>query len=161
MEHMSLSETWEYLISLGAPVWGGVFTAISVFAIIVILSSKRIIFAGQEKKIEQAKKAGHVVTGIRTYCRKQESSSDTKVTNRTYVAIYKYNINGYEGEKQVIADSFEPPKSIPLYYIDSPKKVISEYDKSGSGCLMIFVCYIIPILAACAVMKLMGYNFEN
>ncbi len=145
------------LASYGA-VWCGVASAIIVFIVEIILCSKKIIFAGIEKKIEQARQKGNVIKGYRVNCRFNDRYPEEKTANRMWIASYKYELNGKEREYQVVSTSVEPSLSINLYYTNS-KKVFSEYNV-GKNPLQILL-YIIPVLVAFVIMMLMGYNFKN
>ena len=54
---IGLKEAWEQLLAYDPAVWIGVFTAIVVFAIEIVLYKKGIIFSSGEKKIAKAKES--------------------------------------------------------------------------------------------------------
>lgn len=154
MAEITLKEAWGKLATFGAPVWCGVISAIIVFVIEIILYNNKMIFAGVEKKIQKAKEKGNVLKGYRVSCRYKDRDPQDKTANRMWIASYKYEIDGVEKEKQIISTSGQPPLYINLYYTDS-KKVFTDH--SGGNPFKI-VLYIIPILVAYFVMKLMGYE---
>lgn len=57
-DQIGLKEAWEQLLAYDPAVWIGVFTAIVVFAIEIVLYKKGIIFSRGEKKIAEAKAKG-------------------------------------------------------------------------------------------------------
>lgn len=148
---IGLREVWEIWLSYDIAVWCGVFAAIGTYIIELILYKKNIIFSGEEKRIEKAKKAGNVIKASQVKCRYYNRSDG----GRHYVARYEYDVDGVKKEKVVSANS-RLPFSVTLYYEKTPDKVFSDYDKGRSPLKPLML--VIPILVAAAVMKAMGYN---
>lgn len=148
-DQIGLKEAWEQLLSYDPAVWIGVFTAIVIFAIEIVLYKKGIIFSGGEKKIAKAKAKGNVLSAMQVKCRYYDKSSGA----RNYVATYEYEFNGLHTKKVVTSNSI-PPLKITLYYDNG--KVFSESD-IGSSPLKILM-YIIPIIAAITVMMALGFK---
>ena len=148
-EGISLKEVWEQLLSYDPAVWVGVFTAIIVFAIEIILHKKNIIFSGDDKRIAKAKAKGNVISATQVKCRYYDKNSGA----RNYVATYEYEFNGTH-QKKVVTSNSQPPLKISLYY--DRNKVFSEYD-IGSSPLKVLM-YIIPIIVAITVMMSMGFR---
>lgn len=142
-------EAWEQLLAYDPAVWIGVFTAIVVFAIEIVLYKKGIIFSSGEKKIAKAKESGHMLSATQVKCRYYEKSSGA----RNYVATYEYELNGLHTKKVVTSNSM-PPLKITLYHDNG--RVFSEADVSSSPSKLLM--YIIPIIAAIAVMKALGFE---
>lgn len=69
---IGLKEAWEQLLAYDPAVWIGVFTAIVVFAIEIVLYKKGIIFSSGEKKIAKAKESGHMLSATQVKCRYYE-----------------------------------------------------------------------------------------
>lgn len=153
---ISMSDALEQLAEFGPAVWGGVTAAIAVFVIEIILCKKGIIFAGDEKKIANAKKAGHIITAKMTSCRFNDRFPDDKTANRMYIAMYEYTVNGKVRTKQVVSTSMSPPNTISLYYTSNPNKTFSEYDVGKNP--LKFLIYIIPVVVAYFVMQALGFN---
>ena len=65
-------------------------------------------------------------------------------------------MNGKTGKYQVVSTSLEPPRTIPIYYDKNFNKVFSNYGKKSNP--LIVLIYIIPILVAYFIMKLLGFN---
>ena len=146
---IGLKEAWEQLLAYDPAVWIGVFTAIVVFAIEIVLYKKGIIFSRGEKKIAEAKAKGNVLSATQVKCHYYDKSSGA----RNYVATYEYEFNGLHTKKVVTSNSM-PPLKITLYYDNG--KVFSEADVSSSPSKLLM--YIIPIIAAIAVMKALGFE---
>lgn len=123
---IGLKEAWEQLLAYDPAVWIGVFTAIVVFAIEIVLYKKGIIFSSGEKKIAKAKESGHMLSATQVKCRYYEKSSGA----RNYAATYEYELNGLHTKSEADVSS-------------SPSKLLM---------------YIIPIIAAIAVMKALGFE---
>ena len=155
-DRMTLEETFRALASYGPAVWAGVVAAIAVFVIEIILCTKGILFSSAEKKIERAKKMGHMIIARRKSMRFRDRESENSTTNRMYIATYEYVVDGECKTKQVISTSVKPPYQITLYYLNSPKKVFSSYDV-GKNPLKILL-FIIPVLVAYVVMTLLGFK---
>lgn len=158
MERITFEQVWQQLASYGAPLWCGVISGIIVFIIEIILCNKKTLFSDNsfKKKVQKAKEQGNVVTGKLYRSRYRDREPDNKTANRMYVAGYKYLVNGVEYKYRLISTSSKPPFTIHLYYINNPKKAFSEADNKP-GLLQILL-YIIPLVVAISVMKLMGYN---
>lgn len=150
-EEITFKEAFKQLANFGLPIWLGVGSAIIVFIIEIILCSKKIIFAGNDKKIEDAKKKGNILKATRISCRFNDRETKNSSLNRTWIAKYKYNLNGLEKTKQIISKSIEPPYTIDLYYT-SNGKVLSGYDSSNNPLKILL--YILPILVAYLVVKI-------
>ena len=142
---IGLKEAWEQLLAYDPAVWIGVFTAIVVSSIKI----KGIIFSRGEKKIAEAKAKGNVLSATQVKCHYYDKSSGA----RNYVATYEYEFNGLHTKKVVTSNSM-PPLKITLYYDNG--KVFSESD-IGSSPLKLLM-YIIPIIAAIAVMMALGFK---
>ena len=146
---IGLKEAWEQLLAYDPAVWIGVFTAIVVFAIEIVLYKKGIIFSRGEKKIEKAKESGHMLSATQVKCRYHEKSSGA----RNYVATYEYELNGLH-TKTVVTSNSMPPLKITLYYDNG--KVFSEADVCSSPLQLLM--YIIPLIAAITVMMALGFK---
>lgn len=156
MEKITFKEVWEQLTSYGAPLWCGVLGAIIVFIIEIILCNKKVLFANSDKKINEARKKGHVITGNLVKCTYKDRNSDTKVTDRIYSAKYKYTVSDTEYYYWTTSISVKLPYTISLYYINNPQKTFSKADIKPNPFQILL--YIIPIAVAIIIMKLMGYN---
>lgn len=148
-DQIGLKEAWEQLLSYDPAVWIGVFTAIAIFAIEIVLHKKGIIFSGDEKRIAKAKAKGNVLSATQVKCRYYDKSSGA----RNYVATYEYEFNGLHTKKVVTSNSI-PPLKIALYYDNG--KVFSEFDVGSSPLKLLM--YIIPIIAAITVMMALGFK---
>lgn len=113
---------------------------------------KKIIFGGFERKIEDARKNGRVISAKRISCRYENRNPRTKTINRIYIAYYQYELNGKIGKYQVVSTSVELPYSIYLYYNNNSNKVFSNYGKNSNP--LIILIYIIPILVAYFIIRL-------
>lgn len=155
-DEISLSNALHQLTGYGPAVWGGVFAAIAVFTVEIILCKRGILFACSEKKIANAKKAGHIITATMTSCRFNDRFPDNKTANRMYIAMYEYAVNGKVKTKQVVSTSMKPPTTISLYYTSNPNKSFSEYDVGKNP--LKFLIYIIPVIVAYFMMQTLGFN---
>lgn len=157
MEEITLKEAWTEILSYDPSLWFGLIGAVIVFIVEIILLKKKIIFNGLEKKIEEARKDGRVLNATRISCRYENREPESKTINRIYIAYYQYELNGKIGKYQVVSTSLEPPHNIYLYYNKNSNKVFSTYGKKSNP--LIILIYIIPILVAYFIMKVMGFNF--
>ena len=148
-DQIGLKEAWEQLLAYDPAVWIGVFIAIVVFAIEIALYKKGIIFSRGEKKIAEAKAKGNVLSATQVKCRYHDTSSGP----RNYVATYEYEFNGLH-TKTVVTSIRMPPLNFTLYYDNG--KVFSESDVGSSPLKLLM--YIIPIIAAIAVMMALGFK---
>lgn len=155
-ERADISDFWSIMAGYGPAFWCGVITAVVVFIIEAILCKRGVIFAGGEKKLEKARKAGNVIEATMINCRYKDRAPDDKTANRMYIASYEYTFNGKKRRKSIVSTSIKPPSTIYLYYTSSHRKVFSEYD-IGSNPLQILL-YIVPVLAAFLVMRALGFN---
>ena len=156
MEEITLKEAWSEILSYNPSLWIGLIGAVVVFIAEIILMKKKIIFNGFEKKIEEARRDGRVLNATRISCRYENRNLGTKTINRIYIAYYQYELNGKTGKYQVVSTSLEPPRTIPIYYDKNFNKVFSNYGKKSNP--LIVLIYIIPILVAYFIMKLLGFN---
>lgn len=148
-ERVGLVEAWRQLLSYDPAVWVGVFTAVVVFIIEIILHNKNLIFSGSDKRIIKAKEKGNILSATQIKCHYYDKKSGM----RNYVAKYEYE---FKGKRQitVVTSNSKPPLKITLYYDNG--KVFSEYDL-GTGSMKILM-YIIPIVSAILVMMAMGFK---
>lgn len=156
MEQITFSDFWKALSAYDPALWVGAVAAIAVFGIEIILMKKGLIFAGGEKRLERARKAKHTIPAVMIKCRYEDKDSSGKTANRMYIATYEYVTLGETRTARVVTVGIKPPHSIVLYYDSHPNKVFSEYDIKPSP--LQFLLYIIPILVAVAVMKMLGFN---
>ena len=156
MDEINLSETLEHLASYGIEVWIGVFAAIFVFIIELILDVKYDIFSSGDRKIEKARKEGKMLKATRISC-SHYYKLDGKGRKRVYMARYEYYIGERRKTKAIVTSMQEPLRTLTLYYTTSPNKVFSQYDIKGSSPLVIII-YILPIVVAFFVMKVFGFN---
>ena len=152
MEQISIREALKIMASYDPAILCGVVVAILVFVVETILYSKKIIFGKAYKRKENAIKAGHVINATQVKCTYHDRGSNN---SRHYTAKYVYQVEGVKKEKAVTSPH-KPPLHIMLYYDKSPEKVYSDYDIVGETFRILL--YIIPIVAAYCVMKLMGYS---
>ena len=152
MEQISIHEALQIFASYDSAIWYGVATAFIVFIIEAILYSKKIIFGKDDRRKERAIKEGHVIEATQIKCTYHDRGQNN---SRHYTARYAYEIGGVKKEKSVTSPH-KPPVHLLLYYDRSPERVYSDYDMGGETFRILL--YIIPILAAYCVMKLMGYN---
>ncbi len=156
MDKITLSEAIKVLADYGAPFWVGLFSAVVVFVVEIILCTKGTIFASGDKKISMAKKAGNMFTATMYRLRYTDRGPKDNTANRMYVAQYEYYVGGKRATKQVVTNCTKPPQFITVYYLKSPHKTFTEYDV-GKKPLKILI-YIIPILVAYAVMTALGFR---
>ena len=156
MGEVSLSEAFEILAGYGIEVWVGIFVAIFVFILEIVLCKKGIIFSSAEKKIDRAKRAGKTLTATMTNCRYNDRAPNNKTANRMYIALYEYYVGTKRMTKQVVSTSVKPPHTITLYYTTSPYKAFSEYEVGKNP--LKFIIYIVPIVVAYFVMQALGFN---
>lgn len=156
MDEITLSEAFDILAGYGVEVWAGIFAAIFVFIIEIILCKKGIIFASGDKKIEKAKREGKTLTATMTNCRYNDRAPQGKTANRMYIALYEYYVGSKRMTKQIVSTSVKPPHSITLYYTISPNKAFSEYDVGKNP--LKFIIYIVPVVVAFFVMQVLGIN---
>lgn len=147
-----LKEAWQQILSYDLSLWFGLIGALTIFIIEIILMKKKIIFGGFERKIEDARKNGRVISAKRISCRYENRNPRTKTINRIYIAYYQYELNGKIGKYQVVSTSVELPYSIYLYYNNNSNKVFSNYGKNSNP--LIILIYIIPILVAYFIIRL-------
>ncbi|MBQ9886274.1 MAG: hypothetical protein IJM37_05390 [Lachnospiraceae bacterium] len=152
----NISDIWNLFKEYDSSVWFGILAALITFVIEIILCKRGIIFAKYEKKIEKAKKAGKVITAKMINCRYEDREPDNKTASRMYIALYEYTFDGIKRTKQIVSTSVKPPYTISLYYDSNPKKTFSEYDVGKNP--FFFILYIIPILVAYFVIKMLGFN---
>ncbi len=145
----------EALGSFPPEVWCGTIAGIVTFAIELVLVSKGIIFSGRNKRLEKAREAGRCVLGKRVRCHYRDKSSDNKTCNRRYVAQYEYTLNGKTKTKQVTSLGSEPGYTIWLYY-DEKGRVFTDGPTAKD--LLTIVLYIIPVLVAGLVLKVLGFE---
>lgn len=156
MERVSFQDVMETFIGYGASVWIAIFVALAVFVVEIILCKNGVIFSGVEKRIAKAKKAGKTLSATRVNSRYNDREPKGKTANRMYIALYEYYVGNKRFTKQVVSTSVEPPRSITLYYLNSPKKAFSEYETGKNP--LICLIYIIPVLAAYFVIQILGKN---
>lgn len=156
MEEITLKEAWQQILSYDSSLWFGLIGAIIIFIIEIILMKKKIIFSGFERKIEDARKNGRVISAKRISCRYNDRNPKTATTDRIWIAMYKYELNGKKKKYQVVSASVEPPYTIHLYYNKNASKVFSNYGKKSNP--LIILIYIIPILVSFIILRLMGFN---
>ena len=156
MERISFSDVWRALSSYDPALWFGAVAAIVVFVFEIVLMKKGIIFSGGEKRLERARKAGHIIPATMIKCRYEDKDSTGKTANRMYIATYEYSALGEVRTARVVTVGMKPPFSISLYYDSHPGKVFSEYDIKPNP--LQFLLYVIPILVAIVVMKILGFN---
>ena len=157
MEEVTIRGAIEAIISYGGAFWTGVIAGIIVFALEIVLCVKGVIFAGGEKKIEQAKKAGNMLTATRIKCWYKDRDSDDRTINRRYTAVYEYYAGSKRKTKRIVSTGMEPANTITLYYTKSPEKAFSEGEVSTNPLTVII--YILPLLVAYFVATALGYEF--
>ena len=153
---MTLTEAFRALAEYGLAFWCGVVAGIATFVVEIILCKKGILFAGADRKLALAKQKGHMLTATRISLRFRDRESGGTRRNRIYIANYEYTANGKRRTKQVTSTSMKPPRTITLYYLNSPTKVFSEYDL-GKNPLQILL-YIVPVLVAYLVATALGFE---
>lgn len=156
MERITFSDVWEALSAYDPALWFGVVAAIVVFVIEIVLMKKGLIFSGGEKRLECARKAGHVIPATMIKCRYEDKDSSGKTANRMYIATYEYSAFGAVQTARIVTVGTKPPNAISLYYDSHPGKVFSEYDIKPNP--LQFLLYVIPIVVAVVVMKMLGFN---
>lgn len=156
MERITFSDVWRALSAYDPALWLGAVAAIVTFAIEIVLMKRGLIFAGGEKRLERARKAGHIIPATMIKCRYEDKNSSGKTANRMYIATYEYSALGEVGTARVVTVGMKPPHTISLYYDSHPSKVFSEYDIKPNP--LQFLLYVIPIMVAIAVMKMLGFN---
>ena len=156
MDEVTLSEAFDILAGYGIEVWAGIFAAIFVVIIEIILCKKGIILASGDKKIEKAKREGKTLTATMTNCRYNDRAPQGKTANRMYIALYEYYVGSKRMTKQIVSTSVKPPHSITLYYTTSPNKAFSEYDVGKNP--LKFIIYIVTVVVAFFVMQALGFN---
>lgn len=132
-------------------VFVGLIVAVVVFAIEVRLCVKGILFGGDDRKLASAKSKGHIIKGKMIQYRYEDIDNAKGIR---HIADYEYVVEGVAKRKRVITTGPKPPYELSLYYVDSPKKIFSEYDLKGNP-LQILMC-IIPLAIAILVMKIMN-----
>ena len=155
-DRITLAEAFEHLAAYGPGFWCGVAAGIAVFVVEVILTSRGMLFAGDDKKLALAKQRGNMIAATRTQLRFRDRGSEGAGRDRVYIADYEYTVDGVTRTKQVSSTSVKPPRTITLYYMSSPKKVFSEYD-TGKNPLQILL-YIAPVLVAYVVATALGFR---
>ena len=156
-QQVSLLEVLKYFISFGPVVWIGVLSAVITFVVEIRLCQKGILFSSGEKKLKKARELGNIIQATCVSSRYIDDKDNDSITaTRQYAAVYQYEVNGEVKKKCIISTGVNPPQILWLYYINSPYKVFSEYDVGTSP--FQFLLYIIPILVAFIVMKLLGYG---
>ena len=156
MELITLEEAWAIIVGDDPALWAGIFTAIAIFVVELILIKKQLIFAGDEKRIDRARRAGHIIPATLIKCRYEDKDSSGKTANRKYIATYEYSAFGEVRTVRIVTVGTKPPYSISLYYDSDPGKVFSEYDIKPNP--LVFLVYLIPIAMGVAVMKLLGFS---
>ena len=124
-----------------------------VFVIEVRLCVKGILFGGDDRKLAAAKSKGHIIKDKMIHYRYEDIDNAKR---RRHIADYEYVVEGVTKRKRVIITGPKPPYELSFYYADSPKKIFSEYDLKGNP-LQILI-YIIPLIVAVAILRVLGYN---
>ena len=125
----------------------GIIAAIIVFIFEIKIMKKK---TKKNKKIEKAKRLGHIVKGKRI---KQWDDSTAGSVDFWYYATYTYEVDGKE-YKYKFMNKIAPPFEVTLYYINSPRKVFTEYEYKVFSLDILF--YIIPIAVAIIVINCFG-----
>lgn len=156
MEQITFSEALEELSQYDPALWIGAIAAIVVFIVELSLYKKGLIFASGDKKLERAQKAGNVIPATMIKCRYKDKEPSDKTINRMYIATYEYSVNGEKRTKRIVTTGSKPPYNLSFYYEDNPDRIFSSYDIRPSRWQ--FLLYVIPILVAVAVMKMLGFS---
>ena len=155
---VTFSEVIEYIVGLGIPLWAGVITFIVVFAIEISLTKRGAILSNNNRRIERAKDAGHIIPA-KMVRRSYKTRGDDN--HRMYYCTYEYEVNGKRRVYNITNNTAYPPESITLYYASNPKRVFSEYDNHPIDIVQKLLFFIIPILAMVLVMYILGYKPEQ
>jgi len=123
----------------------GAVTIFVTFVVECILLSKGIIFKNYDRK-KIAKERGHVIVAERIPRGNRRPDEDGY-----YSESYIYYVDGKK-KKYSIAKQYQLPETLELYYLNTPKKVFSEYDSVSASIILI---YIIPLLAGGAVINIL------
>ncbi|MDI9499081.1 MAG: hypothetical protein QM270_11450 [Bacillota bacterium] len=102
------------------------------------------------KKVQRARELGHVTRGIRQSHRTHEDDDRT-----TYSAKYAYEVDGMKYAYKYYGDEF-PPLELDLYYFNNPRRAFHEKKSQLRSCLAAALFYLIPFLASCLVIHLLG-----
>lgn len=142
---------FEIIKSVDPPIYAGLLAGLIVFIIEVRLCVKGILFGGQDRMLEEAKKNGNIIkaTMFRLHKRDINNAKGTR-----YIADYHYVVDGVTKKKRVITTGLKPPRELPLYYVEDPNKVFSTYDLKGNPLQLLI--YVIPLAVAIAVAKALG-----
>lgn len=152
-------ETWELMkeafASFDPRIWMALAVGLAVFIFEVMLVVKHDIFYKRKKMLEQAKEAGHCIPAKRVHYSFEDTGGNGKSSEYRHIADYEYSVNGKIRSKRLVMWQ-EPPMEITLYWLKTPDKVLSEYDRLVS--YSIIIAYIIPIAVAYFVLRFLGYN---
>lgn len=142
-------------------IWCGVIVAIITFVVELILSTKGICFRfdGHKRNMAKAIEEGHIATA--TLEIQYSSTAYTNSRNGTnvdrYHGRYVYEVNGIKGKVHV-SSSGSLPHTTTVYWKKNPRKAFSSLNNSCFLDNFEWIVYIIPLLVAYLVLRLMGYD---
>jgi len=132
--------------------WAAVFAVLIGSFIISFKIIKKIGYVLQgQKKVDEAKKKGHVIKANRVSSRKEYESLEKRHSGKTkHFATYEYEV---DGENRTYNGFFRhriPPKSITLYYMDNTRKVfcMEDYQWNPFGGMIYLLFIFVPFALA-------------
>lgn len=125
----------------------GIIAIIVGFAIFVILLRwvDDVESRNKKKKMEKAISLGHVVMAERIKFWDDAEPGESPATSR-YHATYRYVVNGKKYEYRYLGAKY-PIEEVQMYYINNPRKVYCDYNKSN--CPEIY--YLLTIIVVLSI----------
>lgn len=112
-----------------------------------------------EERKQKAIAEGRVVHGtmVKSWYKKSE-----KYRDRTYHAVYVYEVNGRKYKRSAFSNFAELPHMMPFYYVNTPDKVFCDYDDNNDNVIRLLtpILLIFPLAAAYLLAMLLGVDFE-
>jgi len=134
--------------------WAVVFTVLVVGYVLAFkIYSKIEYHLSVQKKADLARAKGHVIENAELInVRKKGTYQERKEKHKTnYSATYRYTLDGKEKEYHAYFANNYPPKTINLYYKNSPRKLFSVeeyYWQAPVGVLYLALFFMPFVLAA-------------
>ena len=83
-----------------------------------------------------------------------------KYRDRTYHAVYVYEVNGKKYKRSAFSNFAELPHTMPFYYVNTPDKVFCDYDDNHDHVVLLTpILLILPMVAAYLLAMLLGADF--
>ena len=158
---ITFQEVLEHWASYGIGFWIAIIAGIAVFVVEIKLAKRGVILSNRDKRIEKAKKAGHMIKAEAIYQNyKRRGGKGSGTGDDLYHCVYEYTVDGVKRRYVVAQSGHYPPRTITLYYLSNPKRVFSSYDHNKKDIVQGFLLYLIPLLVIYLVAKAFGVDFS-